>query len=210
MKYNYEKAINYYLDNSSKSIKQISEIFCVNRKTLARKLNQLGIDISRVPVKEFINISNKIHNNKYDYSNVNYKHGKSKVVIKCQSGHLFEQSPDLHLRGSGCFICNTGYGYKRDKFISLCKQKKIKPFLYIINCFNNTENFYKIGITTRSVKERYRSKLLMPYSFILTQEISGSPEEIYDLEKLLHKLCKSKLYKPLIKFDGSTECFKFN
>ena len=70
MKYNYEKAIEYYLDNYYKSIKQISEIFCVNRKTLARKLKQLGIDISRVPVKEFINISNKIHNNKYDYSKV--------------------------------------------------------------------------------------------------------------------------------------------
>ena len=108
MKYNYEKAINYYLDNSSKSIKQISEIFCVNRKTLARKLNQLGIDISRVPVKEFINISNKIHNNKYDYSKVKtFKTVKDKVEIICPVHGSFTQDVYNHKKGRGCPKCAT-------------------------------------------------------------------------------------------------------
>ena len=108
MKYNYEKAINYYLDNSSKSIKQISEIFCVNRKTLARKLNQLGIDISRVPVKEFINISSKIHNNKYDYSKVNgFKTVKDKVEIICPVHGSFMQDIYNHKKGRGCPKCAT-------------------------------------------------------------------------------------------------------
>ena len=106
MKYNYEKAIEYYLDNSYKSIKQISEIFHVNRKTLARKLNQLGIDISRIPVKEFINISNKIHNNKYDYSKIKtFKTVKDKVEIICPVHGSFAQDVYNHKKGRGCPKC---------------------------------------------------------------------------------------------------------
>ena len=107
MKYNYEKAIEYYLDNSYKSIKQISEIFCVNRKTLARKLKQLGIDISRVPVKEFINISNKIHNNKYDYSLSVYSKYSDKIKIICPIHGEFEQQVGNHLQGKGCSKCKN-------------------------------------------------------------------------------------------------------
>jgi len=55
---------------------------------------------------EFILKSNKIHNNKYDYSKVNYKNAKTKVVIGCPEHGDFKQKPNNHLSGYGCEKCS--------------------------------------------------------------------------------------------------------
>lgn len=56
-------------------------------------------------LESFINEANKIHQFKFDYSNVDYINGKKKVKIICNKGHLFEQTPNSHLRGIGCSVC---------------------------------------------------------------------------------------------------------
>ncbi len=43
----------------------------------------------------------------YDYSLVDYINIRTKVIIVCKNGHTFEQRPDHHLSGHGCFECNT-------------------------------------------------------------------------------------------------------
>lgn len=54
----------------------------------------------------FIEKSNKIHNDLYDYTDVNYINALTKVKIKCKRcGHEFEQTPNKHLQGRGCPIC---------------------------------------------------------------------------------------------------------
>ena len=64
---------------------------------------------SRVrPYQEFINISNIVHNNKYDYSlvtNNNYIDTKHKVPIICPQHGVFYQTPKSHKNGSGCPHC---------------------------------------------------------------------------------------------------------
>ena len=55
--------------------------------------------------KEFIEKAKKIHGDKYDYSNVEYKNSITKVCIKCPEHGEFWQSPKYHLRGSGCYQC---------------------------------------------------------------------------------------------------------
>ena len=47
----------------------------------------------------FIQKAREVHGNKYDYSKVQYKNIKSKVIIICSEHGNFEQSPDAHLRG---------------------------------------------------------------------------------------------------------------
>jgi hypothetical protein len=51
---------------------------------------------------------NSIHNNFYDYSDINYINNNTKVKIKCPiGGHgEFYQSPKIHLNGGGCNKCH--------------------------------------------------------------------------------------------------------
>jgi hypothetical protein len=54
---------------------------------------------------EFIEKSNKIHGNKFDYSKVDYNGSHKKVSIICQEHGEFFQSPTNHLSGNGCPKC---------------------------------------------------------------------------------------------------------
>ena len=56
-------------------------------------------------ILEFIDKANYIHNNKYNYSIVNYINNKIKVKIICKIHGEFEQTPNSHLCGSGCPKC---------------------------------------------------------------------------------------------------------
>jgi hypothetical protein len=53
----------------------------------------------------FIEKANEKHNNKYDYSKVEYVNAKSKVIIICPEHDEFEQTPNGHLNGRGCSVC---------------------------------------------------------------------------------------------------------
>jgi len=73
--------------------------------------------------EQFILDARKIHGNEYCYDNVVYDGNKVKVLIthiKC--GFEFPQTPDVHLRGSGCSKC--GY-VKSSKTQSKTKEQFI-------------------------------------------------------------------------------------
>lgn len=53
-------------------------------------------------IEEF---KDKVKNDKYDYSLVNYVGQKEKVKIICKEHGIFEQSPDSHKKGHGCPKC---------------------------------------------------------------------------------------------------------
>lgn len=55
--------------------------------------------------ESFIEKSTLIHNNKYDYSKVEYKNSFKKIKIKCKKHGMFEQSPYHHIQGNGCPNC---------------------------------------------------------------------------------------------------------
>jgi hypothetical protein len=59
----------------------------------------------RHDIESFITKANKIHNNKYDYSQVVYRNNKTHVTIICPEHGPFEQRPDHHFRGQGCVKC---------------------------------------------------------------------------------------------------------
>lgn len=162
---------------------------------------------------EFATKANLIHNDKYDYSLVDYKNSKAKVKIICKHHGIYEQIPNHHLRGSGCPICSLSEsGFTRTNFKDKCiKNNNSKGILYILECWSDNERFVKIGITSTSVKKRYNTKSHMPYEYTVLHEIAGSPEFIYDLETLLHRKSKNYKYTPNIPFKGSsTECFEAN
>lgn len=89
---------------------------------------------------DFIKKANKIHNNRYDYSLINYITSHKKIKIICKEHGVFEQTPNSHLNGSGCKKCqnnprihnknyyiNTFKKIHNDKYdYSLLKDGKLK------------------------------------------------------------------------------------
>jgi very-short-patch-repair endonuclease len=54
---------------------------------------------------------------KYIYDDVDYKTAMTPVKIKCKNGHIFEQTPNGHLGGSGCAQCSGCYQSNTEEFI---------------------------------------------------------------------------------------------
>jgi len=63
---------------------------------------------------EFIEKANKVHNNKYDYSKVDYINSGTKVEIICPEHGSFFQTPRNHVAGQACKEC--GYDKLKEKF----------------------------------------------------------------------------------------------
>lgn len=57
--------------------------------------------------KQFIQKAKKIHGEKYNYSLVHYLNYETKVKIICPEHGIFEQTPNNHLKGCGCKLCNS-------------------------------------------------------------------------------------------------------
>ena len=129
-------------------------------------------------------------------------------VICNKHGEVFEIEAQSHLDGKGCPECDkSNIRFSKTSFIEVCKTKDHDPILYVIFCYNDTEQFYKIGITSNSVKYRFSSKVAMPYDYKIIREVIHLPEHIYTLEKYLHREYKNSRFTPSISFAGQTECF---
>lgn len=173
------------------------------------KCGIINREISRkISTEEFIKRASIIHNNKYDYSNTIYINMKSKLKINCLIHGEFEINSQNHISGQGCKECSYDFCiFKRKSWIE--KSKGRCGIFYIIRCWNNNEEFYKFGITYRSVKIRY-NKNNMPYNYEIIKEITTNDlGYVWDLEKRFKRKKLKNKYLPEIKFPGSKlECFK--
>ena len=78
--------------------------------------------LSKKNTNDFIKEAKLIHQNKYDYSKVEYINAKTKVCIICPIHGEFWQSPNSHLKGQGCPKCGVikshiGKRKTKDEFI---------------------------------------------------------------------------------------------
>ena len=109
-KYDYSK-VNYI--NSKTKVIITCPIHGDFEQTPSSHLNGNGCpkcaNVLKKTVEQFINESNKIHNNKYNYSKVNYINSKTKVIITCPIHGDFEQIPSSHLKGVGCPCCKESH-----------------------------------------------------------------------------------------------------
>ncbi len=98
------------------------------------------------------------HGDRYDYSKVKYTNSKEKVIIICKEHGKFEQTANQHKQGNNCPKCKV-QGFNRSYF------KDKRTILYILKF----GELYKIGITSNTIKERYKG-MLKKYT-ILSEEI---------------------------------------
>lgn len=82
----------------------------------------LGMGASRVTLSAFIERSNIIHGNKYDYSKVDWVNTKTKVEIVCPVHGSFYQMPFKHLQGQGCPDCRKNADVTQEMFIERAKR----------------------------------------------------------------------------------------
>ena len=158
----------------------------------------------------FINQAIGIHKDFFYYDLVAYTNTHTKVKIKCKKhSHIFEQTPAHHLQGkNGCKFCtNEGKSWSKTRYVSASNGRECH--FYIIRCFNENEEFIKVGTTYRTIKQRYYGKN-MPYSYEIVKDIKGSTEDCWELENTIKhsKILKPFKYSPLICFNGRTECFQ--
>lgn len=83
----------------------------------------------------FISKAKEIHDDKYDYSKVNYINNRSKVIIICPKHGEFKQVTATHLMGSGCGICGNEMSAENirrgnDEYIKQAKEKHGDKYNY--------------------------------------------------------------------------------
>ena len=151
-KYNYS-LVNYV--NSQTKIKIICEIHGVFEQKANDHLNGNGCPKCYGNIKptteKFIKKAREIHNDKYDYSLVNYINNRIKIKIICKKHGLFEQRPDAHInQKQGCPICKESWGEKEirnilkqnninfesQKTFEKCVNKSLLPFDFYLPKYN--------------------------------------------------------------------------
>ena len=125
----------------------------------------------------------------------NYVNASTRLKVICPKGHTTRKDWGNFQQGSGCHVCNP-HGFNPE----------LSGTLYYLRFAHNFEYFYKIGITNRTVKKRFRLET-KPYE-IIHQEFFTNGQDALDKE--LDILAKYKKHKyngePFLR-DGNTELF---
>lgn len=80
-------------------------------------------DSERLSLENFIKRGNKLFNNFYDYSKVEFNAVADYVDIGCPKHGFFKQRADSHLMGNGCLLCShERKTSNRDEFIRKAKE----------------------------------------------------------------------------------------
>jgi hypothetical protein len=195
-----------------------------NCQFCTQKRERLG---ARVPSLNFIKKVEKLYPNKFNFNKTKYITKNTKVTLTCLIHGDFISLPGTILRGrgGGCKLCankiisnyqkNHPNGWNKiNWYYKAVNSKKFKSFkVYIIKCKSKTEEFYKIGRTYQTIKQRFRHiKKLYEYEIIKLYEFKELTQEnankAFDLENELKKQNREHKYTPKLKFDGMYECFK--
>lgn len=180
----------------------LGQIACpICKKLKFARMNAFTLD-------EFIIKANRVHNNKYDYSNSTYINAHTQISIFCKIHNLyFNQTPSDHIyQESGCLICAN------EKSIIL-NHKQINRFkdngemlgtLYLIKLFDKTETFYKIGCSSKDINIRIRK---FPYNIEILKTKQDTIKNISMYEQQIINNFKQFAYIPNKHFSGYTECF---
>lgn len=162
-------------------------------------------------LSDFVVKAKEIHGDKYDYSYIrDYTNCKEDVAIYCnQCDDLFNQTPDNHLQNKGCPTCNSVSMYSKRLYVEhAVKNYDNKINLYLIEVFNDNEMFFKVGVTMKTLNERFGSDIHMPYRFNEVCFLTLDANVAVESETLFHKKLKEYHYIPEIPFGGHMkECF---
>jgi len=143
---------------------------------------------------DFIAKARKVHGDTYNYDKVEYVKSNQKVIITCKEHGDFAQIPNSHLRGSGCPSCAV-HGFDKSK----------PAILYYLSIDNGTA--YKIGITNRTVEERYSATDLNKIKVIFTVRYQNGAVAYSSEQSILSRYSYAKWTGDDMLTIGNTELF---
>ncbi len=135
-----------------------------------------------------------VHGNMYDYSKVKYTNSRSDVVVICNIHGEFKQSANSHAQGNGCPACGE-YGFNPNE----------PAILYYLEV-NNGEA-YKIGITNRTVAERFSNKDLSKIKVLKIVEYASGYDARAEELRILKEFSYAKYTGDDLLASGNTELF---
>ena len=157
---------------------------------------QKCIGNKQLTTDEFILKSHVVHGNKYDYSLVRYTSNKLKVTIICPIHGEFLQQANSHMEGCGCPGCAT-YGFDTAK----------PGYIYYLKVVAGSQELYKIGITNRTINERF-SLIDLKKVEVIKQKLYLKGIDALKLEASIKRQYKQYQYKGgCILESGNTELF---
>jgi len=160
---------------------------------------------------DFIEKANLIHNNKYDYSIVDYKNAHIKIKIICPEHGIFEQKPSSHLLGDGCSKCSNKYNYTTEEFIEKANKIHNKKYDYSLTKYTKSQNKIKIICEKHGIFEQKASSHLQGFKcpkcyndkktyttniFIKLSNIKHNNFYDYSLVNYIHSSKKVKIICP--------------
>ena len=162
-RYSYEKSI--YINTHTKLIiicPQHGEFLQIPKEHIkGAGCKKCYSDLQRTNILDFIEKSNKIHNNKFNYEKVSYNKLRNKIIIICPEHGEFEQFASNHLLGKGCRKCAYTELLKTTKYF-IDKSKLLHSHKY-----NYNEVIYKNAITkVKIICPKHGYFLQKPYSHL--------------------------------------------
>ena len=153
-----------------------------------------GAKKSSTAADHFIEKARKIHGNLYDYSKALYKRNNANLTIGCAEHGYFKQTPANHLIGRGCPSCSkTGFD-------------PTKPAILYYLSINNGQA-YKIGITNRTIEERFTNEDLSKISVVASWHFDVGEEARLREAEILN-LYLTRRYKGAdLLLNGNSELF---
>ena len=143
--------------------------------------------------EDFIKKAILIHEDKYDYSKVEYINSQTKVCIICPEHGEFWQTPGNHIYGNGCPKC-SGKNKTTENFI----QESIKIHE---NKYDYSKTQYK-GIFNKVtiICPEHGEFLQTPHSHLRG---NGCPKCFYDREQNINKICREFFKEKAMKIHGN-------
>lgn len=123
VRYNYTKVV--YVNNSTRVVIICTEhgefLQTPNSHLLGRGCPHCGGKV-KLSTEEFIAKAKATHGERYDYSEVDYVSAKTPVKIICKTHGPFEQIPNNHTQGAGCYFCVERVIANTQEFIERAKE----------------------------------------------------------------------------------------
>lgn len=167
----------------------------------------------RITLEEYIKRSKESHGDRYDYSKSVFNGRKNPITIICPVHGEFEQTPCTHMSGGGCRYC--AMAVQAGIYAIDPEDIDLPTTLYHVS-FQRPDgsSFEKIGITTRTLEERFRYITDIGLTMRVINTIDATLAECIDMEHTLFSIYEHHRYKVHdlrgTRVAGWSECFPPN